>query len=46
MKGKTMNMMNTKIASPLSRTTTLVSVNVSAWTARMLDKEISADTKR
>jgi hypothetical protein len=37
---------HTKIASPLSRTTTLVSVRVSQWTARKLDKEITDETNK
>jgi hypothetical protein len=36
----------TKIASPLSRTSTLVSVRVRGWTARKLDKQITDETNR
>lgn len=34
----------TKIASPLSRTTVLVAVNISQWTARKLDRRATAET--
>lgn len=38
--------MQTKIATPLSRKTVLVSVRISQWTARKLDREITAETNR
>ena len=38
--------MTTKIATPLSRTTVLVSVRISQWTARKLDKQITDETNR
>jgi hypothetical protein len=34
------------IAAPLSRTTTLVAVTISQWTARKLDKDITDDTNK
>ena len=37
---------STKIASPLSRKATLVSVTISQWTARKLDKKITAEVNR
>jgi hypothetical protein len=37
-------MTKTKIASPLSRKAVLVSVNISQWTARKLDKQITRET--
>ena len=39
-------MSHTKVATPLSRTTTLVAVTISQWTARKLDKEITDDTNK
>lgn len=38
--------MQTKIAAPLSRTTVLVAVKISQWTARKLDREITDETNR
>jgi hypothetical protein len=35
-----------KIATPLSRKAVLVSVNISAWSARKLDRRITAETNR
>lgn len=35
-----------KIASPLSRTSTLVTVKISQWTARKLDKKITDETNK
>jgi hypothetical protein len=36
----------TKIASPLSRKATLVSVNIKQWTARKLDKKVTKETNQ
>jgi len=38
--------MLTKISSPLSRKATLVSVNISQWTARKLDKRVTDEVNR
>jgi hypothetical protein len=35
-----------KIATPLSRKAVLISVNISQWTARKLDKRVTAETNR
>ena len=37
---------NTKMASPLSRKAVLVAVNISAWSARKLDRKITDETNR
>src|SRR5262245_52627205 len=39
-------MSHSKIATPLSRTTTLVAVTISQWTARKLDREITDETNK
>lgn len=41
-----MNMQPKKIATPLSRKATLVSVNVSQWTARRLDRKVTDEVNR
>jgi hypothetical protein len=38
--------MHTRIVAPLARTTVLVSVKISQWTARKLDREITDETNR
>jgi len=37
---------HTKLASPLSRKATLVSINVTTWTARKLDRKVTAEINR
>jgi hypothetical protein len=41
-----MNMQPKKVATPLSRKATLVSVNVSQWTARRLDRQVTDEVNR